>query len=98
MIRLQEGIVDEDERPINPHKILRTKVLINPFKDITPRETIQVGAPKLVLLFRKMVFRDFLTLSLPTPSKTDIANYGVFSLANMLLYYLTFHITGLPNF
>jgi len=42
MIRLQEGIVDEDERPINPHKILRTKVLINPFKDITPRETIQL--------------------------------------------------------
>ena len=28
----------------------------------------------------------------------EIANYGVFCLANMLFYYLTFHITGLPNF
>ena len=27
----------------------------------------------------------------------DIANYGVFCLANMLFHYLTFHITGLPN-
>jgi len=44
MLRLQEGIVDEDERPLNPHKIIRTKVLINPFKDITPRETIQMLA------------------------------------------------------
>ena len=59
MMRLQEGIVDEDERPENPHKILRTKVLINPFKDITPRETIQVGAPTLVLLFRQMVSEIF---------------------------------------
>ena len=32
------------------------------------------------------------------PPQTDIANYGVFCLANMLFYYLTFHITGIPNF
>ena len=43
MLRLQEGIVDEeDEKPLNPHKILRTTVLINPYKDIQPRETIQL--------------------------------------------------------
>ena len=41
MLRLQEGIV-EDDKPINPHKILKTKVLINPFKDIKPRETIEL--------------------------------------------------------
>ena len=29
---------------------------------------------------------------------TDIAIYGVFCLVNMLFYYLTFYITGLPNF
>ena len=29
---------------------------------------------------------------------TDIANYGVFCIKNMLFYYLTFHKTGLPNF
>ena len=32
------------------------------------------------------------------PPQTDIANYGVLCLENMLFYYLTFHITGLPNF
>jgi len=43
MLRLQEGIVDEEtERPLNPQKIIKTSVLINPFKDITPRETIQM--------------------------------------------------------
>ena len=31
-------------------------------------------------------------------SQTNIANYGVFCLSNMLFYYLTFHIRGLPNF
>ena len=29
---------------------------------------------------------------------TDIANYCVFCIKNMLFYYLFFHITGLPNF
>ena len=33
-----------------------------------------------------------------SPPQTDIANYGVFCIENMLFYYLTFHITGLPNF
>ena len=30
--------------------------------------------------------------------QTNIANYGVFWLENMLSYHLTFHITGLPFF
>ena len=33
-----------------------------------------------------------------SPPQTDIANYGVFCIENMLFYYLTFHITGIPNF
>ena len=33
-----------------------------------------------------------------SPPQTDIANYGVFCIENMLFYYLTFHIMGLPNF
>ena len=33
-----------------------------------------------------------------SPPQNDIANYGVFCLANMLFYYLTFHIKGLLNF
>ena len=41
MIKLQEVEVDPDDRPIHPHKILRTKVLNNPFPDIEPRQSIQ---------------------------------------------------------
>ena len=37
MVRLQEVQVDDDDRPEKPHKIIKTKVLINPFPDIEPR-------------------------------------------------------------
>ena len=43
MVKLQEGEVDEEsERPTYPNKILRTRVISNPFPDIVPRETIQM--------------------------------------------------------
>ena len=38
MLRLGEGEVDKNERPIYPHKIISTEVLVNPFTDIVPRE------------------------------------------------------------
>ena len=41
MIKLQDGDL-EDDRPVHPHKIIRTKVLINPFPDIEPRKLIKV--------------------------------------------------------
>ena len=41
MLRLSEGHLEDGDRPKYPHKILRTRVLINPYNDITPRETIQ---------------------------------------------------------
>jgi len=40
MIRLAEGHLEDGDRPKYPHKILRTRVLINPFPDIVPREAI----------------------------------------------------------
>lgn len=36
MLKLQEGLI-EDERPVYPHKVLKTEVLNNPFSDIEPR-------------------------------------------------------------
>lgn len=36
MLKLEEGLI-EDERPVYPHKILKTEVLYNPFPDIVPR-------------------------------------------------------------
>lgn len=37
MLKLEEALVDEDDRPIYPQKILKTEILNNPFVDITPR-------------------------------------------------------------
>ena len=39
MIKLQETETDRNEKPLHPHKILRTEILYNPFDDILPRET-----------------------------------------------------------
>lgn len=39
MIKLEEGVIDADERPKYPHKIIKTVVLNNPFEDIEPRVT-----------------------------------------------------------
>jgi peptidyl-prolyl cis-trans isomerase SDCCAG10 len=38
MLKLQEAIVDNNERPEYPHKILKAEVLRNPFEDIVPRQ------------------------------------------------------------
>lgn len=37
MIKLEDGVIDADERPKYPHKIIKTVVLNNPFEDIEPR-------------------------------------------------------------
>lgn len=37
MIKLGEVATDHDDKPLNPLKIIRTKVLNNPFDDIVPR-------------------------------------------------------------
>ncbi len=42
MIRLQEGVVDSNDRPENPNHIIKTKVIQNPFPDIEPRKTISM--------------------------------------------------------
>ncbi|XP_071322371.1 spliceosome-associated protein CWC27 homolog [Trachinotus anak] len=39
MLRLAEVECDNNERPLNPHKIKTTEVLHSPFDDIIPRET-----------------------------------------------------------
>lgn len=37
MLKLEDGVVGEDERPMYPHKIIKTEILNNPFDDIVPR-------------------------------------------------------------
>ncbi|XP_074138512.1 spliceosome-associated protein CWC27 homolog isoform X1 [Sminthopsis crassicaudata] len=38
MLRLTEVDINEEERPLNPHKIRSSEVLFNPFDDIIPRD------------------------------------------------------------
>lgn len=44
MTRLAEGYIEDGDRPKYPHKIIKTNVLVNPFKDIVPRMSIQQEA------------------------------------------------------
>ncbi|KAF5280304.1 hypothetical protein FQR65_LT03113 [Abscondita terminalis] len=37
MLKLEDGLI-EDERPVFPHKIIKTEVLSSPFTDIVPRK------------------------------------------------------------
>ncbi|OXU28371.1 hypothetical protein TSAR_006422 [Trichomalopsis sarcophagae] len=37
MIKLEDALVDENDRPVYPVKVLKTEVLNNPFTDIVPR-------------------------------------------------------------
>lgn len=37
MLKLAEGETDHDEKPLYPHKITGSQVLVNPFEDIVPR-------------------------------------------------------------
>ncbi|CAG7838026.1 unnamed protein product [Allacma fusca] len=45
MLKLESGDIDEDEKPAYPYKIIKAKILMNPFDDIVPRESIH-QAPK----------------------------------------------------
>lgn len=46
MIKLEESEVDQNERPLYPHKIVSTEILMNPFPDIVPRVTQNKSEPK----------------------------------------------------
>lgn len=37
MLKLEESLVDQNEKPLHPQRILRTEILTNPFDDIKPR-------------------------------------------------------------
>ncbi|XP_054930741.1 spliceosome-associated protein CWC27 homolog isoform X2 [Dermacentor andersoni] len=41
MLRLEESLVDAEDRPLHPHRVIATQVLVNPFDDIIPRKALQ---------------------------------------------------------
>ncbi|KAI4467808.1 peptidyl-prolyl cis-trans isomerase-related [Holotrichia oblita] len=69
VLKLEEGLI-EDERPLYPHKILRTDVLNNPFTDITPRIK-EVIVDKRKRKEKKVGVKNFKLLSFGTEAEED---------------------------
>jgi len=82
MIRLAEGHLEDGDRPKYPHKIIRTRVLINPFPDIVPREAIhqEVEKGKKSKPKSKMkATKDFKLLSFGEEAEDDEESIGIAS-------------------
>ncbi|KAK9504318.1 hypothetical protein O3M35_010680 [Rhynocoris fuscipes] len=73
MLKLEEGEVDSDERPVYPHKIIGAEILANPFNDIVPREIVTIVKPdKEVDKKSKMkAVKDFKLLSFGDEAEDD---------------------------
>lgn len=39
VLKMQDGEIDANERPVYPYKIIKTEILVSPFDDIVPRRT-----------------------------------------------------------
>ena len=79
MLRLAEGHLEDGDRPKYPHKIIRSRVLINPFNDITPRETIQqeiVKSKKSKPESKMKATKDFKLLSFGEEAEDDEESMG----------------------
>lgn len=76
MIKLDEVMVDHDDRPIYEQKIIKAVVLANPFPDIVPRVTIdsqadsqEVGEKKVK--FKSKAVKNFKLLSFGEEAEED---------------------------
>lgn len=38
MLKLEESVVDHNEKPLYPQRIIKTEILLSPFDDIVPRK------------------------------------------------------------
>lgn len=39
VLKMEDGDIDANERPVYPYKIIKTEILLNPFDDIVPRKS-----------------------------------------------------------
>uniref|UniRef100_A0A914YLJ1 Uncharacterized protein n=1 Tax=Panagrolaimus superbus TaxID=310955 RepID=A0A914YLJ1_9BILA len=46
LMRFNEHDIDKNERPVPEQRILKVKILENPFKDIKPRERAEIKKPE----------------------------------------------------
>ncbi|XP_057657819.1 spliceosome-associated protein CWC27 homolog [Diorhabda carinulata] len=69
MLKLEEGLI-EDEKPVYPHKIIKTEVLNNPFPDIVPRIK-EVEPEEKVRKEKKSGVKNFKLLSFGAEAEED---------------------------
>lgn len=77
MLKLAEGLVDRDERPQYPNKIISTEVLSNPFPDIVPRVDLKAAAAeeraRKGKRDKRVAVKDFKLLSFGSEAEDDEA-------------------------
>lgn len=72
MLKLEDALVDENDRPLYPQKIIKTEVLNNPFTDIEPRtEPRQVVGEKSKKKEKKSGVKNFKLLSFGEEAAED---------------------------
>ncbi|KAA0189823.1 hypothetical protein HAZT_HAZT003277 [Hyalella azteca] len=71
--RFEEGDIGKNDRPVYPHSIIKTEVLLNPFPDIVPRETIANEIPKEERKKKKKGVKNFSLLSFGGEAEEDEA-------------------------
>lgn len=71
MLKLEEALVDENDRPLYPAKIMTTEILHNPFPDIVPRSTSKKIETKETKTEKKAGVKNFNLLSFGEEAEED---------------------------
>ncbi|XP_063983004.1 spliceosome-associated protein CWC27 homolog [Diachasmimorpha longicaudata] len=79
MLKLEDALVDSNERPQYPQKVIRTEVLINPFNDIVPRHITTDKESKETKKAKKSGVKNFKLLSFGTEAEEDEEESDVLS-------------------
>lgn len=71
MLKLEDALVDENDKPIYPQKILKTEILNNPFPDIVPRIESKKSDVKESKREKKAGVKNFKLLSFGEEAEED---------------------------
>ncbi|XP_037936037.1 spliceosome-associated protein CWC27 homolog [Teleopsis dalmanni] len=77
MLKLEDGLIDHNERPMYPQKIIRTEILSNPFDDIVAR-IVQKDVKKDKTKKREKGVKNFGLLSFGEEAEEDEEETNVF--------------------
>ncbi|CAM1291843.1 CWC27 (predicted), partial [Pycnogonum litorale] len=71
MMKLEDTIVDKEDRPLYPQKLIRAKILSNPFDDIQPRVVKQEKPEKVESKSKSKGTKNFSLLSFGQEAEED---------------------------